>query len=154
MMEQIVITRSSLLASFFPCALKAIKDCIWLFEQEQALGFSSVSTNIRMTVIKLKSGGLWVHAPIAPTKECIQVAQTISYHFNYYLFFLDTGCTDKFRKKFPFIQTCSKISFDYTGLTIFSHSSPPFKSLSSFTYELSQVVDKKISDIRAPSFLQ
>ncbi|RVW30429.1 hypothetical protein CK203_088833 [Vitis vinifera] len=50
----------------------AVKDCIWLFEQEQALGFSSVSTNIRMTVIKLKSGGLWVHAPIAPTKECIQ----------------------------------------------------------------------------------
>jgi len=44
-----------------------------MFEQEQALGFSSVSTNIRMTVIKLKSGGLWVHAPIAPTKECVQV---------------------------------------------------------------------------------
>ncbi|KAH0969023.1 hypothetical protein GBA52_029122 [Prunus armeniaca] len=52
---------------------EAVKGCIWLFEQEQALGFSSVSTNIRMTVIKLKSGGLWVHAPIAPTKECIQV---------------------------------------------------------------------------------
>lgn len=49
-----------------------MKGSIWLFEQEQALGFSSVSTNIRMTVIKLKSGGLWVHAPIAPTKECIQ----------------------------------------------------------------------------------
>lgn len=47
---------------------------IWLFEQEQALGFSSVSVNIRMTVIKLKSGGLWVHAPIAPTKECVQVS--------------------------------------------------------------------------------
>lgn len=51
---------------------QAVKGSIWLFEQEQALGFSSVSTNIRMTVIKLKSGGLWVHAPIAPTKECIQ----------------------------------------------------------------------------------
>ncbi|PWZ16510.1 hypothetical protein Zm00014a_013764 [Zea mays] len=51
---------------------EAVKGSIWLFEQEQALGFSSVSTNIRMTVIKLKSGGLWVHAPIAPTKECIQ----------------------------------------------------------------------------------
>lgn len=50
-----------------------MKGCIWLFEQEQALGFSSVSTNIRMTVIKLQSGGLWVHAPIAPTEECIQV---------------------------------------------------------------------------------
>lgn len=60
---------------FFLIALEsqAVKDVIWLFEQEQALGFSSVSTNIRMTVIKLKSGGLWIHAPIAPTKECIEV---------------------------------------------------------------------------------
>lgn len=56
---------------------EAVKDSIWLFEQEQALGFSSVSTNIRMTVIKLKSGGLWVHAPIAPTKECIQLIKEL-----------------------------------------------------------------------------
>ncbi|KAG0451833.1 hypothetical protein HPP92_026008 [Vanilla planifolia] len=57
---------------------EAVKDCIWLFEQEQALGFSSVSTNIRMTVIKLKSGGLWVHAPIAPTDECIQLLRELN----------------------------------------------------------------------------
>ncbi|XP_042518412.1 uncharacterized protein LOC122092147 isoform X2 [Macadamia integrifolia] len=56
---------------------EAVKDCIWLFEQEQALGFSSVSTNIRMTVIKLKSGGLWIHAPIAPTNECIQLVKEL-----------------------------------------------------------------------------
>uniref|UniRef100_A0A7N0SW89 T4P13.26 protein n=1 Tax=Kalanchoe fedtschenkoi TaxID=63787 RepID=A0A7N0SW89_KALFE len=56
---------------------EAVKGTIWLFEQEQALGFSSVSTNIRMTVIKLKSGGLWVHAPIAPTKECIQLVKEL-----------------------------------------------------------------------------
>ncbi|XP_008647295.1 uncharacterized protein [Zea mays] len=56
---------------------EAVKGSIWLFEQEQALGFSSVSTNIRMTVIKLKSGGLWVHAPIAPTKECIQMLKEL-----------------------------------------------------------------------------
>nr|CAB3461002.1 unnamed protein product [Digitaria exilis] len=56
---------------------EAVKGSIWLFEQEQALGFSSVSTNIRMTVIKLKSGGLWVHAPIAPTKECIQLLKEL-----------------------------------------------------------------------------
>lgn len=56
---------------------EAVKNVIWLFEQEQALGFSSVSTNIRMTVIKLKSGGLWVHAPIAPTKECIQLLKEL-----------------------------------------------------------------------------
>ena len=53
---------------------------MWLFEQEQALGFSSVSTNTRMTVVKLRSGGLWVHAPIAPTKECIQVTLHFSSH--------------------------------------------------------------------------
>ncbi|XP_021770894.1 uncharacterized protein LOC110735066 [Chenopodium quinoa] len=56
---------------------ETVKDSIWSFEQEQALGFSSVSTNIRMTVIKLKSGGLWVHAPIAPTKECIQLVKEL-----------------------------------------------------------------------------
>ncbi|XP_010434985.1 PREDICTED: uncharacterized protein LOC104717959 isoform X2 [Camelina sativa] len=56
---------------------EAVKGCIWMLEQEQALGFSSVSTNIRMTVIKLKSGGLWVHAPIAPTKECIQLIKEL-----------------------------------------------------------------------------
>ncbi|KAL0015664.1 hypothetical protein SO802_002733 [Lithocarpus litseifolius] len=56
---------------------EAVKGCIWLFEQEQALGFSSVSTNIRMTIIKLKSGGLWVHAPIAPTEECIQLVKEL-----------------------------------------------------------------------------
>ncbi|XP_039119118.1 uncharacterized protein LOC120255337 [Dioscorea cayenensis subsp. rotundata] len=57
---------------------EVVKNSIWLFEQEQALGFSSVSTNIRMTVIKLKSGGLWVHAPIAPTKECIQLVKELN----------------------------------------------------------------------------
>ncbi|XP_051209942.1 uncharacterized protein [Lolium perenne] len=56
---------------------EAVKGSVWLFEQEQALGFSSVSTNTRMTVIKLRSGGLWVHAPIAPTKECIQLIKEL-----------------------------------------------------------------------------
>ncbi|GJP42831.1 hypothetical protein CLOM_g2360, partial [Closterium sp. NIES-68] len=45
----------------------------WSFEQEQGLGFSNVTTNVRMTVIKLKSGGLFVHAPIAPTAECLKL---------------------------------------------------------------------------------
>ncbi|XP_078442678.1 lysine-tRNA ligase [Wolffia australiana] len=65
--------------------VEAVKGSIWLFEQEQALGFSSVSTNIRMTVIKLKSGGLWVHAPIAPTKECIQLIKELGAPVEYIL---------------------------------------------------------------------
>lgn len=45
---------------------------VWFFEQKQGIGLGlNVSVNVRMTVIKLRSGGLWVHAPIAPTDECI-----------------------------------------------------------------------------------
>ena len=54
-----------------------VKDTMWVFEQPQSLGFSNVTTNIRMVVIKLKSGGLWVHAPIAPTKECIRLLKEL-----------------------------------------------------------------------------
>jgi hypothetical protein len=46
---------------------------MWVFEQPQSLGFSNVTTNVRMVVIKLGSGGLWVHAPIAPTKQCLEL---------------------------------------------------------------------------------
>lgn len=46
-----------------------VRGAIWGFEQPQSLGGSNVTTNIRMTVVKLQSGGLWVHAPIAPTRE-------------------------------------------------------------------------------------
>ena len=41
---------------------------IWTFEQEQTFALTNVATVVRMTVIKLSSGGLWVYAPIAPTR--------------------------------------------------------------------------------------
>ncbi|GAQ89897.1 hypothetical protein KFL_005740080 [Klebsormidium nitens] len=50
---------------------------IWFFEQEQGLAGTNVTTNVRMTVIKLKSGGLWVHAPIAPTEECVRLIKEL-----------------------------------------------------------------------------
>lgn len=87
---------------------EVVKDCIWLFEQEQALGFSSVSTNIRMTIIKLKSGGLWVHAPIAPTKECIQLVKELDAPVEYIV--LPTFAYEHkifvgpFSRKFPLAQ--------------------------------------------------
>ncbi|XP_047314754.1 uncharacterized protein LOC124918757 isoform X1 [Impatiens glandulifera] len=88
---------------------EVVKDCIWLFEQEQALGFSSVSTNIRMTVIKLKSGGLWIHAPIAPTKECIQLVKELEAPVEYIV--LPTFAYEHkifvgpFSRKFPLAET-------------------------------------------------
>jgi hypothetical protein len=34
---------------------------VWFFEQKQGIGLGlNVSVNVRMTVIKLRSGGLWV----------------------------------------------------------------------------------------------
>ena len=41
---------------------------MWTFEQMQTLALSSVATTVRMTIVKLASGGLWIHSPIAPTR--------------------------------------------------------------------------------------
>ncbi|GFR43070.1 hypothetical protein Agub_g4077, partial [Astrephomene gubernaculifera] len=53
------------------------RDSMWVFEQTQALELFSVYTPVRMTVIKLASGGLWVHAPVAPTEECIRLLKEL-----------------------------------------------------------------------------
>lgn len=36
-----------------------------------------VIVNIRMTVVKLRDGSLFVHAPVAPTKECIRLVEEL-----------------------------------------------------------------------------
>jgi len=42
---------------------------VWAFEQ--LIGIYYVHVPIRMTVLKLQSGGLFVYAPVAPTLECL-----------------------------------------------------------------------------------
>ena len=44
---------------------------IWGFEQ--CIALASVSTNIRMTAVKLRNGDLWVSAPISPTRQCLRL---------------------------------------------------------------------------------
>ena len=44
---------------------------IWGFEQ--CIALASVSTNIRMTAVKLQDGTLWVSAPISPTRQCLRL---------------------------------------------------------------------------------
>lgn len=54
------------------------RNSVWLFEQPQGLGLSNVTANVRMTVIRLEAtGGLWVHAPIAPTAECVKLLKEL-----------------------------------------------------------------------------
>ena len=46
-----------------------VPETMWLFEQVQGIFY--VVVPIRMTVIRLETGGLLIYAPIAPTRECL-----------------------------------------------------------------------------------
>ncbi|BAY21073.1 hypothetical protein NIES2100_08180 [Calothrix sp. NIES-2100] len=50
---------------------EVVKDTIWTFDQLQGILYTIVP--IRMTVVKLEAGGLFVYAPVAPTAECIRL---------------------------------------------------------------------------------
>jgi hypothetical protein len=52
-----------------------VKDTIWTFEQLQGIFY--VVVPIRMTVIRIETGGLFVYAPVAPTPECIRLLQEL-----------------------------------------------------------------------------
>jgi hypothetical protein len=52
-----------------------IKDTLWTFEQLQGILYTVVP--IRMTIIKLQTGGLLVYAPVAPTAECIRLVKEL-----------------------------------------------------------------------------
>jgi len=48
-----------------------VKDTIWTHDQIQ--GVVNVNVPVRQTVIRLKSGGLFVHNPVAPTPQLLQM---------------------------------------------------------------------------------
>lgn len=52
-----------------------VKDTIWTFDQIQGIFY--VTVPIRMTVVRLIGGGLFVYAPIAPTRECLRLVNEL-----------------------------------------------------------------------------
>lgn len=48
---------------------------MWTFDQVQGIFY--VVVPIRMTVIKLASGGLFVFSPVAPTRECVRLVREL-----------------------------------------------------------------------------
>ncbi len=54
---------------------EVIPDWVWVYEQIQ--GVLYVITPIRMTVLRLETGGLLVYAPIAPTPQCLQLVNEL-----------------------------------------------------------------------------
>ena len=52
-----------------------VPDTIWTHDQIQ--GVVNVNVPVRQTVIRLKSGGLWVHNPVAPTPQLLQMMKKL-----------------------------------------------------------------------------
>ena len=50
---------------------EVVKNTVWTFHQLQGIFY--VVVPIRMSVVKLDTGGLLVYAPVAPTPECIRL---------------------------------------------------------------------------------
>ena len=87
-----------------------IANQVWTFDQMQ--GILYVVVPIRMTVVRLESGGLLVYAPVAPTPECIHlVNELVTDHgdVKYIILPTVTGLEHKvfvgpFARKFPKAQ--------------------------------------------------
>lgn len=58
-----------------------VDERIWTFEQEQSL--ANIAVNVRMTAILLESGELWIHNPVAPTEECVELVRELGYPVKY-----------------------------------------------------------------------
>ena len=52
-----------------------IRGRMWTHDQLQ--GVVNVNVPVRQTVVKLESGGLWVHNPVAPTGECVALMRAL-----------------------------------------------------------------------------
>lgn len=89
---------------------EVVKDSVWTFDQLQGIFY--VVTPIRMTAVKLESGGLLVYAPVAPTRECLQLLdEIVAVHGDVKYIILPTVsglehkvCVPPFARRFPKAQ--------------------------------------------------
>ena len=89
---------------------EVMADQVWTFDQMQGIFY--VVVPIRMTVVRLVSGGLLVYAPIAPTPECIRLVnelEAVHGEVKYIILPTVTGLEHKvfvgpFARKFPAAQ--------------------------------------------------
>jgi hypothetical protein len=70
-----------------------VPNSIW--HAQQPLKFGPISLTTRMTVVRLRDGGLWVHSPISPTRELLEelgkigaVRYVVAPNRSHHLFFL------------------------------------------------------------------
>ena len=86
---------------------EVLKNTIWTFDQLQGIFY--VVVPIRMTVVRLESGGLLVYAPVSPTKQCLDlVRELVAEHGVVKYIILPTisglehkNCVGPFARQFP-----------------------------------------------------
>ena len=86
---------------------EVLKNTIWTFDQLQGIFY--VVVPIRMTVVRLESGGLLVYAPVSPTKQCLDlVRELVAQHGAVKYIILPTisglehkNCVGPFARQFP-----------------------------------------------------
>ncbi len=86
---------------------EVLKDTIWTFDQLQGIFY--VVVPIRMSVIRLESGGLLVYAPVAPTPQCLQLMQELVDRYGDVQYIIlptisgleHKNCVGPFARKFP-----------------------------------------------------
>jgi hypothetical protein len=89
---------------------EVVPDRIWTFDQMHGILYAVVP--IRMTVVRLESGGLLVYAPVAPTRECIRLVRELETQYGDVKFILlptSSGLEHKifvgpFARQFPRAQ--------------------------------------------------
>lgn len=86
---------------------EVLKNTIWTFDQLQGIFY--VVVPIRMTVVKLKFGGLLVYAPVSPTQQCVNLVRELEeLHGEVTYIILPTisglehkNCVGPFARQFP-----------------------------------------------------
>lgn len=86
---------------------EVVPGTVWMLDQYQGIFY--VVVPIRMIVVKLRSGGLLVYSPVAPTQECIQMMRSLEAQHGpvrYIIQSTTTGIEHKvfvgpFARKFP-----------------------------------------------------
>ncbi|NEQ43580.1 MAG: DUF4336 domain-containing protein [Leptolyngbya sp. SIOISBB] len=89
---------------------EVVPETVWTFDQSQGIFY--VVVPIRMTIIRLQSGGLLVYAPVAPTPECIELVRSLEARYGLVRYIIQsttTGIEHKvfvgpFARRFPQAQ--------------------------------------------------
>ncbi|MEM9120808.1 MAG: DUF4336 domain-containing protein [Cyanobacteria bacterium P01_D01_bin.6] len=89
---------------------EVVKEKVWIFDQYQGIFY--VVVPIRMTIIRLRAGGLLVYSPVAPTPECIALVRSLEARYGsvrYIIQSTTTGIEHKvfvgpFARRFPQAQ--------------------------------------------------